>query len=638
MKSKPLKNILIIIISLSVILSVFAISYFHLLDSYELVTLDIRFLLRPKIPTTDKVVIIEIGEDTLEKLGRFPFDRNNDALMVKALSESGARCILYDILFSEPHEQDRQLEEAMKSAGNVYLPYAFDIATKKKYGISSASGYRAKILDDLRIFTKGEGHVNIEPDIDGKFRKVPLYIEYKGSLYPFVSFLIACDYLGIPEKSVKLIPGRRLIYGRVLKIPLDENSNMIVNFSGRWKTIYKHYSYVDILQSYLANMTGQKPSLDLNIFKDKICIICLTAAGTTDLHPNPFEPLYPAAGIHAEVFNSILNKRFVTRASREINLAILAILAFLISLITFKTKPLKGILALMLSILFYSSVSIFLFNLIGLWVDMFYPILIMGFVYITITLYKYVAEQKKRLLMEKELTIAKSIQESFLPKRLPVLKGMDISAAMFTARQVGGDLYDFIEFADEKLGVMIGDVSGKGIPASLFMAMVVSAFRSLATAEAKPEEALSNLNSKLIRDSSSNLFVTIFYSIFDTKNKVMTYANGGHLPVLYFGKGKEPVFLDTENGMPLGLMEGPYSSRSINFNKGDFFIFYTDGITEAMNPRLEMYERERLVSIAKRHRDQPSKIVLDAIEKDVRRFESKAIQHDDITGIAIKIL
>ena len=117
----------------------------------------------------------------------------------------------------------------------------------------------------------------------------------------------------------------------------------------------------------------------------------------------------------------------------------------------------------------------------------------------------------------------------------------------------------------------------------------------------------------------------------------MAYANGGHLPVLYMPVGKTPVFLDVEEGAPLGLMDGEYSGKNIKYSAGDVFVFYTDGITEAMNFRREMYGKERLSSAVMNNRKLQPKEMLSAIERDVRRFEPKSIQHDDMTVITLKI-
>ena len=632
------KKALTFIILPVVFLSILSISYFHLMDNYELKTLDFRYSLRSHIPTTDKVVLVEIGEDSIEKLGRFPFARTYHALLIKALSESGAKAIVFDIFFSEPEKGDQELEDIMRKAGNVYLPYVFNIDTKPLLNVPTASGYIARNLERFNSVTKAEGHINISPDIDGKYRRVPLYVKYNGSFYPYLSFLMGCDYLGIKEKDVRIVPGRYVACGPDMKIPLDEHSNMIINFTGGWAQVYKHYSYIDILQSYLTGISGQKPILDLSAFKDKVCIVGLTAAGTVDLHPTPFETLYPGMGVHAEIFNSMVNRTFITRASRAWNILILITLGLLVSLLTMKLRPLKALFMLVTIIFFFVYAAIALFNLLGVWVDLLYPVLIASLSYISLTLYKYVGEWKKRLLMDNELAIAKKIQQSFLPKRLPAHSGVEIAADMFTARQVGGDLYDFIEFDSDRLGVMIGDVSGKGVPASLFMAMVTGEFKFFVKPDSKPQETLFNLNSTLVRESPSTLFVTMFYGILDLKNKVMAYANGGHLPLIYAGPDKGLKFLDVDEGTPLGLMEGPYTGGAVTFDKDDVFVFYTDGITEAMNEKAQMYGTERLASLVESNKNLSSRDLLDAIEKDVRKFEPASKQHDDMTLIVIKII
>jgi len=630
------KRSLILIIITAAFLSILAVSYYRLCDDYELKAFDLRFQLRPKIPVTDKVALIDIGDDSIEKLGRFPFDRSYHALLIKALKEHGAKAVIFDIFFSEPHEHDAELEDAMRGSGNVYIPYGFELDNKTISNVPTASGYIAKDLENFTFACKGTGHINVLPDIDGKFRRVPVFISYNNALFPHVSFLAACDHLGIGINNACLVPGRYISCGPGIKIPLDERSNMIINFAGKWNATYKHYSYIDVLRSYMAESTGEEKALDLSLFKDKICVIGLTATGTADLHPTPFETLYPGMGLHAEILNSLLNRRFITRVSHGYNILILIALALLTSLFTIKIKPLKMLPILAGIIFVFGLIGLALFDLFGIWIDLFYPVLIVILLYISVTLYKYVSEWKKRLLLENELTIAKTIQESFLPKELPRHSDIGVAAAMFTARQVGGDLYDFIRFSPDRLGVMIGDVSGKGVPASLFMAMVTGKFEFFATPSSKPEEALLNLNNALTQKSSTNLFVTVYYAIFNFKERTVSYASGGHLPTAYTGPGKRLKFLDVNDGLALGLMEGPYTGNTMKFEKDDIFVFYTDGITEAMNEKSELYGKERLAAVIESNKGLSPEGLLSAIEKDVRIFEPKE-QHDDMTMIAIKI-
>lgn len=615
-------------------------SYFHIADSYELQTLDLRFRLRPPVPATDKAVIVEIGEDTIEKLGRFPFDRSYYAILIKALSAAGAKAIVFDLFFSEEAKSDADFAEAAAKAGNVYFPEVFELTNKRPAGIVTADGYVAKNLDSLSRAAKGEGHINVIPDIDGKYRRVPAYVRYNGVDYPYMTLKVACDQLGIRSGDVKFKPGREVDIGRGIRLPVDENSLILVNFSGPWGASYKHYSFVDILQSFLAKLGGKRPNIDLSAFTDKVCFVGLTAVGTVDLHPNPFDTLYPAMGLHVEVFNSIFNNNFIRRAPRWLNIAILLSLFALVSALVLKAKPRRAFFALFSIVSIYTLASFIVFNIFGIWLDIIYPVVIVIFLYISLTLYKYIREWKHRLLIENELEIAKKIQESFLPKSTPSVKGVEVSACMFTAKQVGGDLYDFVAFDGDgsgKFGVMIGDVSGKGVPAALFMAMVTGAFRSFALPGRSPEKVLEELNLKLSKESASNLFVTVFYMIFDMANRSAVFGNGGHLPVLRLPKSGAAQFLDVKEGAPLGLMEGPYSGGEVKFEKGDTFIFYTDGITEAMNQKSDMYGKERLEAVAAKNRALGATALAAAIEKDVRRFEPKSQQHDDMTIIAVKI-
>ena len=208
MRPGALRTILPFIILPALFFGILAFSYIRPLDNYELETLDLRFKLRPHAAVTDKVVFIEIGDDTIQALGRWPFERNYHAILIKALSSFGARAVLFDLFFSEPSDQDKELEQAMRAAGNVYMPVVFELNPKKRGNALSSDGYAGLTIAPLRSAVKGEGQINIIPDADGKFRRVPLYIRHKGADVPYISFLIGCEYLGIPQKDIRFIPGK----------------------------------------------------------------------------------------------------------------------------------------------------------------------------------------------------------------------------------------------------------------------------------------------------------------------------------------------------------------------------------------------------------------------------------------------
>lgn len=629
---------------LLVFLSVISLSYFRLLDNYELETLDIRFRLRRPLPIDKNIVIIEIGDDTIDKLGKWPISRQYHAALIGALTEAGVEAIVFDIFFSEESDEaaDIKLSDAIKKSGRVYLPHIFNIVEEDTKDVPVADRIQEKIIEKFAKVTKGMGFINIIPDPDGKFRRVPLFIKYKDVLYPHVCFLVYANYAGLKGNEINIVPGKFIALGDKLNVPLNPDSTINVNFPGKWDDTFRHYSYIDIIDSHISRKfpaaIGRKPIVDLASLKGSVCFIGLTATATPDAHPSPMDPLYPGVGVHASLFNSLLIGKFIRRASRLANAVILILLCLITSLISKRARTLFSFFFVFLFVLGYMALATVLFFTEGLWLDIFCPVTVMMFFYLGTTFVKYIGETNKIEILERELSIAKKIQESFLPKESPKIQGMDIAAKMLTARQVGGDLYDFIPLGDRKLGIMIGDVSGKGVPAALYMAKVVSEFKSYA-GEELASQAILKLNEQLCREAGSGLFVTLSYAIFDTGTGFLSYSSGGHLPMIVVKKGvPEPRLVDLKEGTPLGLFSGAFSEEKIKFEKGDIFILYTDGVTEAMDPKEEMFGQERLVELVKNNANLNAREMAGLIQNEVDKFEGKKKRHDDITVIAVKVV
>ena len=627
-----------------IFLTIATLSYFRVFDNYELETLDIRFRLRPQLPVNKNIVIIEIGDDTIDKLGKWPISRKYHAVAVNALTKAGADAIVFDIFFSEESNKpaDSLFEEAIKNSGKVYLPYVFNIADIGRKQVPVADKLQEALIDKFKKYAKGTGFINIIPDSDGKFRRVPPVIKYQGALYPHVCFLLCANYFGLGMTEMTIKPGSYVALGKKLKIPLDSNSNIIVNFPGYWGKTFRHYSYIDIIQSHVSEglplLGGKEKMVDLGSLKGSVCFIGVTATATPDAHPAPFDSLYPGVGVHASLFNSFLIDKFIKRATRLTNIAILALLCLVTCWMSKRSRTLLSFIFVFLFIVVYILLAIWLFVTWGIWINIFYPVTVVFLFYLGVTFTKYIGETQKIEFLEKELSIAKKIQESFLPKEKPDMPGMDIAASMKTARHVGGDLYDFIKLGEKKIGIMIGDVSGKGVPAALYMAKVVSEFKSYA-AEVHVQEAISKLNTQLCREGGSGLFVTLSYVVFDMAGGFLNYSTGGHLPMIEMEhKTKDIRLVDLKEGTPLGLFEGVFSEEKIKFEKGDTFLLYTDGVTEAMNQKGDMFGEERLISLAKSNSDLNAESLTDLIQKEVKRFEGKKKQHDDITVLAIKIV
>ncbi len=209
-------------------------------------------------------------------------------------------------------------------------------------------------------------------------------------------------------------------------------------------------------------------------------------------------------------------------------------------------------------------------------------------------------EIRERERVEQELQVARSIQQASLPKEVPQLEGWQIAPYYQPAREVGGDFYDFFELKDGHLGIVVGDATGKGVPAALVMASARSMLRAVAQASDSPGDALRRVNDPLATDIPPNMFVTCFYAILDPKSGRLFYANAGHdLPYLWHGGEAEEL---RARGMPLALMPGMfYEEKEIVLDAGDSALFYSDGLVEAHDPEGEMFGFPRLRALVAEH-------------------------------------
>jgi len=240
-------------------------------------------------------------------------------------------------------------------------------------------------------------------------------------------------------------------------------------------------------------------------------------------------------------------------------------------------------------------------------------------------------ERAKRDVLDREAQEARAMQQALLPKSSPFIPGFIISGRSEPARAVGGDWYDFIPFSDGRWGLVLADVSGKGTAAALLMAGTRGIFRSLAEACCTPGEVLTRLNQLLVDDFPAGKFVTMVYAVLDPKTRSVVFANAGHLLPLFIDKEGEH-FLDTERGLPLGLSCGDYSETQITLSEGSRLVFYSDGITEAVNTNEEEYGLCRLAE----HAVKPGASAVSIID-DVRSFANGNGVRDDASVVFVGV-
>jgi len=237
-----------------------------------------------------------------------------------------------------------------------------------------------------------------------------------------------------------------------------------------------------------------------------------------------------------------------------------------------------------------------------------------------------------------ELKMAGRIQAGILPESPPSLRGWDLAARILPARETSGDFYDFIPLMNGKWGIVIADVTDKGLGAAVFMALCSSLIRTYAVQYATlPAFSMSSVNERILSDTRGSMFVTAFYGVLEPESGRLRYVNAGHNPpfVLSAQKGK-PVDRLYRTGMALGILnEASWQQKIVKLNRGDVLLLYTDGITEAQNRRGEQFGEKRLQQVIRPAAGRPAKEILDAVLAEVRDFTGGAPAQDDITLVAL---
>ncbi len=249
-----------------------------------------------------------------------------------------------------------------------------------------------------------------------------------------------------------------------------------------------------------------------------------------------------------------------------------------------------------------------------------------------------VAVEKGR--MERELQVARTVQASLLPHDVPHLAGWDIAARWQPVREVAGDYYDFIPSDDgRRLGLVIGDVSDKGMAAALFMALTRSTVRASVARGASPAESIARANRLIAADSTNGMFVTLFYGCLDVATGGLAYVNAGHNPPLLYRAARDELTALARTGMALGVEEaGDYEELEAPMASGDFLFLYTDGVTDALDERSQPFGSNRLLQVILNHCRTPAAEMLAAVEAEVSRHSASTAPFDDITMVAVRRL
>jgi sigma-B regulation protein RsbU (phosphoserine phosphatase) len=248
-------------------------------------------------------------------------------------------------------------------------------------------------------------------------------------------------------------------------------------------------------------------------------------------------------------------------------------------------------------------------------------------------------EMAQRERLNRELEIAREVQEHLFPQRLPAVPGLDYCGQCRPAREVGGDYYDFLALPGGRLGIAIGDVSGKGVGAALMMASLEASLRALASVVDDPAELMERVNSLVYQASASNRYATLFYAQYDPRSRRLSYVNAGHNPpvVLRNGAGSCQVLRLETGGPVVGLLPHRYERGVFSHEAGDLVVLFTDGVSESMNVGYEEWGEERLIEFAKTCHGLPVLEGMRRILTAAQAFAAGAPQHDDMTLVVLRV-
>ena len=629
MKTK-LQKILIPLLAAAAVFALIAGGALHRLDRW---TQDALYQQRGT--PSGEIVIIEIDEETLTELGPYgPNYRMYMAYVLEKLAsdpENLPAAVAVDILYEggSGSSADEKLAAAAAKLGCVVTAsmaeYGEVITWENGHAVernTSAVVNYIEPYEALRAVTV-QGHINAMNDKDGILRHALLYIKKQDGE----------KVLSMAARTAQMYLEKK---GQAFSLPdVNAAGHYYVSFTG------KPGDYDDGFSVYKLLM-GKIPSA---AWAGKIVLIGPYAGALQDYYFTAAAKAEPMFGIEyqANVIQSLLQGKLRTEAGDGIQLAVLAVVCIAAAYVYFSRKIwIGGIVCGALVVLGFAGA--YIFYLCGWVVHVLWIPVAAALLYLAGLIWHYViaARERRALALEKEriateLSLAARIQANFLPKTFPDRPEFNLYASMTPAKEVGGDLYDFFQIDEDHLCLIIGDVSGKGVPASLFMMLGSALMHHVAMRELSPGKILTEVNAEICARNPEEMFITVWLAVLELSTGVLTAASAGHeYPAVKHADGRFELFKD-KHGFVIGGMEGVrYREYKLELEPGAKIFVYTDGVAEATDVNNQLFGTDRMIDALREKEDGTPQEILASVNRSIDAFVGKAPQFDDLTMLCIE--
>ena len=615
--------------------------------------------------STNNIIIVDIDEKSIEKIGQFPWRRDVYSKILDNLKLAETSVIAFDIFFSEEDTQNptKIFEEFNLSSqdilnsdqlfldsinsNNVILPLIgatreikknkfspkANIITKGENPLKYLYNFQGYIssLDKFNNSAKGLGSISIIDSQDGILRYVPLILNIDNKIIPSLS--LEAVRLHNKEKSYLIQTdesGIQLIQTRTTNFNTNENGLNFVKFKKIPKNTY--ISASDIFEN----------NFDQEILKNKIVLIGSSAQGVFDLVKIPTGEIIPGVQVHANIIENILSKDFlkINYLTKVVENIVLLISLLVVLIIANYFKPIYSILnyAILLLLLFLISV---LFYKQNYFVEIYNIILFNSLLFIYLLYSRFVEEnkssienEKKQLVLKKEREIAGEVQK----KLFPTEKNIEnfVYAKNIPARDVSGDYYDYIKVSDDEIYFTLADVSGKGIKAGMLMANASSVFKSFSKLKFPINQLAQNINNQVKESSYKGMFITAVIGKLNITSKEVEFVNFGHESIMCFEKTSNSFSYLKAEKPPLGLLNikdaNTINTNKLNLNDKNIFI-YTDGVTEGY---IEDEKEFTVKGIEDEILKNKSSHIKEIIEIITNKLNNREYLRDDITMMGLQ--